>query len=567
MKTITKKISTLAIVLLVMISMRAGAQCSSSFVYSYFGNGVVSFTSTSSGVNSNTNYNWNFGNSTSSSGTGGAFMGAIATYTANGTYTVTLQINNTSPACSSNTFAVITVTNAGCSLNANLAYTMGSNGLINFSDLSTGTAGSTTYTLDYGDGSPVGSNPNGSHTYAANGNYVATLTVDNNLGFSCTSTKTLNVVVNTICNINASFNYFYNSPGLSGYLASTSTGTSSSSIYQWSITSSSSTYSWSSVGTPYAGALPAGTYTVNLTVLGSSVVPTCSSTVSQVLVVTCPGFNAALTHTVMPGGVVNFDSAPTGTVAGYTYNSNWNFGDGNAASGNAVSNTYASAGVYTVTVTTAETGTTGCVSSATQVVNVTGIPCVANANFTLTQTSTPLVWNAIPAYPYNVTAVQWSWGDGSTSNTLYTSHNYATSGTYSICLTVTTSCGSSSAVCSSYFVFRSSEAQQNLSMIQVNVIPPAGTPTGINNNELQLADFNVYPNPASGEVKINFGGVINGDVKVSLYNVIGELVREIKIDNSVTENTINLDGVPSGVYILKTNSGNTIHAKKLTISK
>src|SRR5437868_5350624 len=75
----------------------------------------------------------------------------------------------------------------------------------NFNNTSTGTTGSTTYSWDFGDSSPLSTATSPGHTYAANGSYIVTLVADNNVSPACISTKTTVVVVNSYCNLNASF--------------------------------------------------------------------------------------------------------------------------------------------------------------------------------------------------------------------------------------------------------------------------------------------------------------------------------------------------------------------------
>ena len=68
------------------------AQCTANFTFTQGQNGLVTFTSTSVGTNSFTTYNWNFGNATSSVAVN--LLNTQSTYTANGTYTVSLTITS-----------------------------------------------------------------------------------------------------------------------------------------------------------------------------------------------------------------------------------------------------------------------------------------------------------------------------------------------------------------------------------------------------------------------------------------------------------------------------------------
>src|SRR3954467_9188385 len=123
MKLFTKNLKKLAFVLLFCAATFSKAQvnCVANFIYSIGSGGVVSFTSTSALTSTTmpTTYYWNFGNNTSYSATGFPGMNAIATYTANGPYVVTLFVL-TPPTGSCAVQYTVNITNvAGCGLVGN----------------------------------------------------------------------------------------------------------------------------------------------------------------------------------------------------------------------------------------------------------------------------------------------------------------------------------------------------------------------------------------------------------------------------------------------------------------
>lgn len=550
MKKITNYLMKLTVLLLLMNAKNLQAQCVASFNYSTSGNGAYTFTSTSIGTSSvSTTYTWTFGNSTFSVGPGLNVVNT--TYSVNGTYTVNLTFANP---CMSNTFAIITVTNAtNCTLNANMSYGQGTNGLVNFNNLSTGTTGATTYTLDYGDGAS-GNNFN-SHTYAANGIYTATLTADNNATTTCTSTKTLNINVTSYCNIAASFTTSQLGSGFVNF-QSTTTGTTGPAYYTWMYgdgTSNNSGNNLTSITHQYVN----GTYIATLTVSNSSVAPTCSSTYTQMVSVSSNTCNLlpSFTYTVGANGVVNFAAANSGSTPVSSYQ--WNYGNwGSTGTGATTSYTYPTNGTYTVNLT-AIGSSSACVQSTAQVITITTSTCVANAQFSMTPTGTPQVWNVVPLAPGNVAAAQWMWGDGFVSNTLYTSHTYSTAGTYTICLSVTVTCGAVNQWCGSYYINKTS---QDMSMILVNVVAPS--PTAIKENTGDAEIFEMYPNPAISAVNIQLKNESDANIKV--FNAIGKLVYQAEINKS--SKGIQLEGFASGVYFVKVNSGNSSVTKKLIIN-
>jgi len=72
-------------------------------------------------------------------------------------------------------------------------------------------------------------------------------------------------------------------------------------------------------------------------------------------------------------------------------------------------------------------------------VNVGGYPCAVTSGFTFSGTGTTLQFTNGST---GGTSYQWNFGDGNTSTSLSPSHAYASTGTYTVCLITTNSCGS-----------------------------------------------------------------------------------------------------------------------------
>lgn len=453
----------------IVVTVNSYSPCNASFIYSLNGNGNVTFTSTSTGANSLTSYTWNFGNGITYTNTGTAGITASQTYTASGTYSVTLNFTNSN--CSSSITQLVTVNLNPCNLNADFTYTTGPNTGY-FTSISTGTLAGTTYTWNYGDASG-GSGVTSTHVYTNPGTYIVGLTANNHFTPACISTKTMAVVINSICSLSANF-----------------------------------------------------------------------------------------THTVNSGGLVNFVN--TSTLTGSGMSCYWNFGDGVSSLACNPSHAYGNAGAYLVWLFVSDSSS-NCQDSIAQSINITGVPCVANSNFTLVPTATPQFWNAIPSYPWNVTAATWSWGDGASSNTLYTSHLYSVSAMYTICLSVTVSCGASSTSCMSYSVYRSAETNTN-AIININVIPPE-----IQNGLPELNDnlaYTVYPNPNDGEFNLSLSGLSQEKIKITVFNLIGGIIYtdEDRITEENVVKTISLKNIAGGIYFIRVNAGSKMFTQKIVIS-
>ncbi|MBU2929270.1 S8 family serine peptidase [Winogradskyella psychrotolerans] len=91
---------------------------------------------------------------------------------------------------------------------------------------------------------------------------------------------------------------------------------------------------------------------------------------------------------------------------------------------------------------------------------------------------------------------------------------------------------------------------------------------GTADNELSNS-LVVYPNPNKGEFTISFDSSLtnSGDVKVDIYDISGRLVYNNAFDSdSVRFNeTVNLRGVASGVYIANISQGNNMTSQKIII--
>jgi hypothetical protein len=78
-------------------------------------------------------------------------------------------------------------------------------------------------------------------------------------------------------------------------------------------------------------------------------------------------------------------------------------------------------------------------------------------------------------------------------------------------------------------------------------------------SEAERLDFEMFPNPASEEITVQLP-VGSDDASIELYDYIGRLALRKKI--TLSESTITVQGLSSGMYILKVLSDDKIGAKK-----
>jgi hypothetical protein len=69
----------------------------------------------------------------------------------------------------------------------------------------------------------------------------------------------------------------------------------------------------------------------------------------------------------------------------------------------------------------------------------------------------------------------------------------------------------------------------------------------LNNSEIEIQTFSIFPNPASEQVRI--AGLNMAHKELAIFDILGQLVTKV----TMTSNEFNLDlsGFESGIYFLK----------------
>ena len=295
------------------------------------------------------------------------------------------------------------------------------------------------------------------------------------------------------------------------------------SICQGSITldagNPGSTYAWSNSASTQTITVGTGTYFVTVTdpsgcfdqdtvVVQANVPPTI--TVSSDTAI-CSGGQATLTAT---GGIGYLwsNGAPTQTIT--------------------VSPTTNTA--YYVTVVDAN----GCTASDFVIVNT--LP-TQTAQFTHTVSGSTAVFSnqSSSAYTYS-----WSFGDNTTSNAVNPSHTYAQNGTYTVTLTVTGPCGTST-------------------FTQVVTI----TQVGLEEHQT-LNNMSLYPNPNDGAFTISFEMTQEADVQIQVLDVAGRIVWSDQPGALMVYNKqVALNTEASGMYVVRIITPSHVNHLKVNVVK
>lgn len=370
---------------------------------------TVNFSNSSSGANT---YLWNFGDGQTSTQTNPAH-----TYAVGGVYTVTLtSTNDCGSSTSTQTVSLLAPPQAGFTATP----TSGCSPLsVQFTSTSSGPPA--TYAWSFPGGTPSSSNvANPAVVYNATGTYTVTLIVSNALG---ADTLTLQNFVTVVPLPTAGFTSTSN--GATATFTNTSANANS---YSWNFGDGGTSTEQNPVHTYPTD----GTYTVTLI----SNNPCGADTISQTIVIVTPptaGFTANPTSGCGPL-TVNFTSTSSFNAVNY----NWSFPGGNPSS-STVQNpvvTYNTPGTYSVTLIVSNSAGSD-TTTLNNYITVNPGPAagftgtVNGATATFTNTST------------NAASYNWNFGDGGTSTAQNPTHTYATDGTYTVTLTATNPCGTS----------------------------------------------------------------------------------------------------------------------------
>ena len=141
----------------------------------------------------------------------------------------------------------------------------------------------------------------------------------------------------------------------------------------------------------------------------------------------------------------------------------------------------------------------------------------------------------------NAVSYFWNFGDGGTSVQDSPTHTYAAAGTYSICLTATSSYDCTDTFC------------QNFSYVGL---------IDVTENNL----LSVFPNPASDEIQLMISSSENFDAV--LYDVSGKEIFIWKNVNAKSQSVkLNLPEVADGIYQLRISNGKFCSGKRILIQQ
>jgi len=377
--------------------------------------------------------------------------------------------------------------------------------------------------------------------------------------------------------------------------------------YSWSFPGGTPTMS--TVAEPSVTYSFAGSYSVSLTLGNASG----SNSISQIDIVTI----STVPATAFSGSANGLSASFTNSSTNATSYS-WDFGDGQASTEANPAHTYATDGVYTVVLTSANACGN---STATQGVTVSTAP---TASFTASTASgcAPLSVQFTSTASANTTTWNWSFpgGQPATSTAQNPTVVYITPGTYSVELTAANTAGSNTATqlnsvtvgtvpatafsgsangLSASFTNTSANATSyswdfgdgqasteanpthtyatdgvyTVVLTSTNACGNSTATQGVvietvANQDLSIVKkFTIYPNPNSGNFEVEISGIPMQNVKLELVNAIGIVVGEAEYSFQTGYLKKNLDfgKLPSGFYNIQVRLGHQSVFKKIII--
>ena len=396
--------------------------------------GAVSFVGsyTDAGSADTHSIQWDFGDGNTASGT----LTPSHVYADNGSYTVRLTVRDDDDAVSSDTL-VVTVANVAPVVDAGPNRIADEGQTVSFAGAYSDAGVVDTHSIewDFGDGHTASGTLTPSHVYADNGSYTVRLTVRDD-DDAVSSDALIVTVANAAPVVDAGPNQSADegqAVSFAGFY--TDAGIADTHSIQWDFGDS---HTASGTLTPSHVYADNGSYTVRLTVRDDD-----DAVNSDTLVVTvanvAPVVDAGPNQSADEGQAVSFAGFYTDAGIADTHSIEWDFGDGNTASGTLTpSHVYADNGSYTVRLTVRDDD--DAVSSDTLVVTVANVAPVVDAgpNRIADEGQTVSFAGAYSdAGIVDTHSIEWDFGDGNTaSGTLTPSHVYAENGAYTVRLTI-----------------------------------------------------------------------------------------------------------------------------------
>ena len=459
---------------------------------------------------------------------------------------------------------------AGCTARA--SYTQNGSTVTFFNDSSTSVSGNHTLTWHFGDGT-TGSGNQVSHTYNSFGTFNACLVIYDSASLCADSTCFTITVTNNVGggnNCNASFTSSVDSANSLKYYfdgsAPSTSGSASWQLYDNGVIN----YSGQNASHTFTSS---GAYNVTY-ILKDSNGYVCD-TISQMVRVsnnTGGGNNCNASFTS------NVDSANSlkyyfdGSALSISGSASWQLYDNGVInySGQNASHTFTSSGTYNVTYILKDSNGYVCDTTSQRITVTNNNTPSCKASYYVALDSN----NMFGLYLVNNstgtnrnTQYTWDFGDGTTSNAQYPTHQYANFGLYTICLTIS---DSNSNCYSTYCDSVGLDSNGNIlktSGFGITVIDEAML--GVEEQTTAFTGVNVYPNPSSGKFTFTIDSKKGAKMSMRVMNSMGQQVaqNETYLTTGSNKTQLDLSSLSDGLYFVNLRAGDEVKSVRLYLAR
>jgi PKD repeat protein len=413
--------------------------------------------------------------------------------------------------------------------------------------------GSLAYMWNFGDGTTSTAVNPGTHIYAGSGTHIITLQVTNAVG-NCSSTYADTVSVPCT----AGFSWTGNQHDIS-FKASIAMDPATTN-YAWNFGDGTT----STLANPSHHYVNQGAYNPCLTVT-STLDSNCSDTQCGYLYI--KDSDTTLTCSAAFKYYTYYAFAYSFRASQGDRNYLWDFGDGTTSTLQNPIHKFPQDQLYNVCLT---------------VTNKTGTPCSDKfCNTVLVNTPKDcrsffsIVADSITTDPYDFLILNqssglnlnylWDFGDGTTSTLSNPTHDYAGTGPYVICLTV------SNDSCKGIYcdTLDLSDTVHHLLPGKFHVTVVDKT-TGIKKHDIHKATLSNYPNPFTGTTTITYSIFNSSGVELEVYNLLGVKVAAIEAGSKTPGNYTlewGAQHLQEGIYLLQLKANDQLTTKKIIITK
>ena len=372
-------------------------------------------------------YNWDFGDASLAATTAQVNYA----YASSGTYTVTLTVSDSEASTIIN--KIITISNQSPVVSISGPNTVNRNEMLTLDASQTTDANgdALTYTWNFGDGATAsGLNASiGQHVYDSSGNYTVTLTVDDG---ESTTTATKSITV-------------YNQTPIAVITAAATVNKNESATYDASLTSDPNgdalTYTWDFGGGVTATGVTvnhtfttSGNHMVLMTVSDGEISTNMSKLITVVNQTPIPVVTGP--DIVNKNTLLTLDGSQSSDPNGDSLTHTWDFEDGTTKTGVSITHSFTIRGFHNVKLTVSDGESSSWVYKTIEVLNKA--PNVILLSPESVDKNSNITFDASQTTDFDGDTLNyfWEFGDGNTAIGATATHAYATSGTFTVKLTV-----------------------------------------------------------------------------------------------------------------------------------